>query len=301
MLSVVNACKRFGNVVAVRDVSLTIGDGRTFGLLGPNGAGKTTMMRMILGIMAPDGGTIEWNGARVDEHVRLRFGYLPEERGLYGRMRVRDHIVYLGRLHGISKERAARAADEWIARLDLTQYAQRTCGELSKGNQQKVQVACAAVHAPDLLILDEPFTGLDPVNAGILLDVLADLQRRGTALVLSSHEMWQLERLCDEFCIIAQGAVRARGSLAELRRAWPSRRVRIAPPTPRVHATLEALPGAALVESNEGAVTYDLAPHTDCAELLRGLVATEAIVSFEQIEPSLRDVYLRVLGETQEA
>lgn len=296
MLEIVDARKRFGNVVAVSDVTLAIPSGTTFGLLGPNGAGKTTIMRTILGIVALDGGSIRWNGARIDERARLRFGYLPEERGLYGRMRVRDHVVYLARLHGLASDDARRAADEWIERLELDPYAQQPCAELSKGNQQKVQVACAAVHRPDLLILDEPFTGLDPVNAGILLDVLGELQRAGTTLVLSSHEMWQLERLCDSFCVIAHGTVRARGTLAELRADWPTRRVRIAPNTPAVRSVVESLPQARLHESAAHAVTYDLSPETNCAELLRRLVATEAIASFEQIEPSLQDLYLRALG-----
>ena len=301
MLKIAEAKKRFGNVVAVRGVTLSISDGVTFGLLGPNGAGKTTMMRMILGILAPDGGTIEWNGAPIGESTRMRFGYLPEERGLYGRMRVRDHIVYFGRLHGLAKERALRAADEWIERLDIKTYAQQACAELSKGNQQKVQVACAAAHRPDLLVLDEPFTGLDPVNAGILLDVLAELRRAGTTLVLSSHEMWQLERLCDEFCIIANGALRVRGTLAELRRDWPVRRVRVAPNAPQVRAILDALPHARVRDDAPESVTYDLDPDTDCAELLRRLVAVASIASFEQIEPSLQDAYLRYLGAAQEA
>ncbi len=302
MLELESAEKRFADVVALRDVSLSISDGTTFGLLGPNGAGKTTTMRLILGIMTPDGGSVRWNGARIDERVRLRFGYLPEERGLYGKMRVRDHIVYFGRLHGVPKSEIEAAADEWIERLDLGTYALRPCAELSKGNQQKVQVACAAVHRPELLVLDEPFTGLDPVNAQILHDVLAAMQKRGTTLVLSSHEMWQIERLCTEFCIIARGSVRARGTLAQLRSGWPTRRVRVAPDGGAVCATLERIEGARFIERDGEAVTFDLPRATDCAELLRRLIEVGTISSFEQIEPSLQDVYLRVLrGDGTEA
>ncbi|MGH7736809.1 MAG: ABC transporter ATP-binding protein [Candidatus Tyrphobacter sp.] len=297
MLDIVEVTKQFGSVTAARSISLDLRDGTTFGLLGPNGAGKTTLMRMIVGIIAPDSGTISWNGTRVEERMRRRFGYLPEERGLYGRMRVRDHIEYLGRLRGLRAQNARQVCDEWIERLALTEYAQRPCSELSKGNQQKVQFACAVVHRPDLLILDEPFTGLDPVNAGILRDLLVEMKRTGATLVLSSHEMFALESLCDEFCIIDRGTLRSRGTLAQLRKGWPVRRVRIAPNTTAVRALVASDAGARIVENDDAAVTYDLAPETDCALLLRRLVDAEPISQFEQIEPSLQEVYLRSLDQ----
>ncbi len=297
MLRVESVGKRFGSVVAVQDVSFTIGAGVTLGLLGPNGAGKTTTMRMILGIMAPDSGTITWNDARVDERIRRRFGYLPEERGLYGKMRVRDHIVYMARLHGLSSTESAGAADGWIERLGLREYARRAFAELSKGNQQKVQIACAAVHAPELLVLDEPFSGLDPVNAGTLRDVVAGLRESGTTLVLSSHEMWQLERLCTDFCIIAHGAVRARGTLAVLRSDWPALRLRVSPDTPTVRAIVEREPSARICGGDGTSLVADVPRSTDRATLLRRLVDADAITAFEEVEPSLQDLYLRALGE----
>jgi ABC-2 type transport system ATP-binding protein len=297
MLVVDRLSKSFGSVAAVSDVSFSIQRGATFGLLGPNGAGKTTTMRMILGIMIPDGGTITWEGATIGERTRLRFGYLPEERGLYGKMGVRDHIIYFGRLHGMSHGEVSARADEWIARLELSQYAQRPCAELSKGNQQKVQVACAAVHRPELLILDEPFSGLDPVNAEILLSLLEDLRTNGTTLVLSSHEMWQLERLCTNFCIIAQGRTQVSGTLAELRANWPVTRVRISPNGQQVRAIVDTIASAKVHSSDDGALVVDLPPNSDLVALLRRLVADASVVGFEPIEPSLRDVYLRAMGE----
>src|SRR5579872_2045979 len=183
MLVVSHVRKDFGAVSAVRDVSFEIGSGTTFGLLGPNGAGKTTTMRMILGIYEPDGGSITWNGHTIDGGMRRIFGYLPEERGLYGKMKVREHIVYFGRLHGVRNPELGTRVDRWIERLGLGAYADRPCAELSKGNQQKVQVACAAVHEPQLLVLDEPFSGLDPINADVLLSILNEMKARGTTLV----------------------------------------------------------------------------------------------------------------------
>jgi ABC-type Na+ transport system ATPase subunit NatA/ABC-type Na+ efflux pump permease subunit len=202
MLVVDRVQRSFGPVAAVRNVSFQCERGGVVGLLGPNGAGKTTTMRMILGIYPPDSGSVTWNGKPIDRIVRKRFGYLPEERGLYAKMKVREQIAYFGRLHGMQEFDALKRADVWLARLDIEQYAKRPSGELSKGNQQKVQLACAVLHEPELLVLDEPFSGLDPVNAQIMLDCITLLRDEGTTFVLSSHQMWQIEYACNSFCII---------------------------------------------------------------------------------------------------
>ncbi|MBV9269682.1 MAG: ATP-binding cassette domain-containing protein [Candidatus Eremiobacteraeota bacterium] len=296
MLDVEHIRKDFGNVHAVRDVTFRIGRGATFGLLGPNGAGKTTTMRMILGILLPDGGKMTWDGARVDGKIRKRFGYLPEERGLYGKMKVREQVAYFGRLHGLVEPAITRRTEEWIERFALQEYGDRPCGELSKGNQQKVQLACAAVHEPELLVLDEPFSGLDPVNADILLERLRELKERGTTLVLSSHQMWQLEHLCDEFCIITAGETRVAGTLEDLRSNWSTRIVRVAPPTDSVRAVLERIPHTRLI-SQDGALDVEIPRETDLPALLRELVAAAAVTRFESIEPSLHDIYIRAIGE----
>jgi len=288
--------RAFGDVAAVRDVSFTVAPGTTFGLLGPNGAGKTTTMRMLLGILLPDAGTVTWNGGAVDLAVRRRFGYLPEERGLYGKLKVREQIAYFGRLHGVPPGEDAARAQAWIARLGLDELADRPCAELSKGNQQKVQIACAALHEPDLLILDEPFSGLDPVNARTLLDALRALQRVGTSLILSSHQMWQIENLCESFCIIADGAVRARGSLAELRAAWPTRLIEVEPSSAGLRAVLDALPGARPAETANGALTYEIPADADAGALLRRLVAAGEVTRFERVEPTLEEIYRRAIG-----
>ncbi len=296
MLHVDHVRKEFGSVTAVRDVSFSIPTGATFGLIGPNGAGKTTTMRMVLGILEPDSGTITWNGTPIDGTMRRRFGYLPEERGLYGKMRVREQIAYFGRLHGLVEPEISKRTDRWIEQLELQPYASRPCAELSKGNQQKVQIACAAVHQPELLVLDEPFSGLDPVNAEMLLRVIRDLKAAGTTLVLSSHQMWQLEELCDGFCIIAKGGTVAIGTLAQLRTAWPNRVVRVAPDSAAVRAVLGAIPGARHVDEREGRVDYEVAANTDFAGVLRALVNADAVTTFETLEPTLHEIYLNAIG-----
>ena len=289
--------RSFGDVVAVRDVSFEVPAGTTFGLLGPNGAGKTTTMRMILGILIPDRGTVRWNGAPVDLAVRRRFGYLPEERGLYGKVKVREHIAYFGRLHGVRRPDDTKRADAWIERLGLGMYANRPCGELSKGNQQKVQIACAALHDPDLLVLDEPFSGLDPVNADTLLSALRTLQAAGTTLILSSHQMWQIEDLCERFCIIADGTVRASGTLAELRSAWPTRVIEVEPATPALRTVLDGIPHArALAVPDRPVLAYEIPAGAGVASLLRALVAAGDVTRFERVEPRLSEIYLRAIG-----
>ncbi len=298
MLDVDHVGKSFGSVHAVSDVAFHIDDAATFGLLGPNGAGKTTTMRMILGILVPDSGRITWNGVAVRHDSRRHFGYLPEERGIYGKMKVRDQIAYFGKLHGVRDPDLSKRVDRWIERLGLSVYATRPCAELSKGNQQKVQVACAAVHAPQLLVLDEPFSGLDPVNAEVLMSVLNEMKQSGTTLILSSHQMWQLEDLCTNFCIIAGGANRATGSLAELRAQWPTRVVRVAPPTDAVRNLLEGVAGARALAHMNGAIDYQVPATTDFASLLRSLVDVAPVTQFEALQPSLNDIYLRAIGET---
>ncbi|HUA09242.1 MAG TPA: ATP-binding cassette domain-containing protein [Candidatus Acidoferrales bacterium] len=279
MLVVNHVRKDFGSVRAVSDVHFSIDDATTFGLLGPNGAGKTTTMRMILGILVPDAGSVTWNGAAIHDESRRHFGYLPEERGIYGKMKVREQIAYFAKLHRLREPEVSKRVDSWIERLGLNVYADRPCAELSKGNQQKVQVACASVHGPQLLVLDEPFSGLDPVNAEILIGVLGELKANGTTLILSSHQMWQLEELCERFCIIAGGSNRVEGTLAQLRSAWPTRVVRVG--------------FAGTEESSEYTVPAD----TDFAAMLREFVAKGPVTKFEALEPSLHEIYLRAIGE----
>jgi ABC-2 type transport system ATP-binding protein len=278
-------------------VTFAIPAGATFGLLGPNGAGKTTTMRMILNVLVPDRGTITWNGARIDGTIRRRFGYLPEERGIYGKLKVREQLAYFGKLHGLRDPLLEGRIDEWMERLEIGQYADRPCAELSKGNQQKVQVACSALHEPELLILDEPFSGLDPVNAEVLLGALRHLQSKGATLVLSSHQMYQIEHLCTDFCIIAGGRVRVNGSLAELRAQWPTRTVLVEPASSVLRGVLDRLPDAHARPYDNGTLAYDVPRSIDLPALARELVAAGDLTRLERMEPSLSDIYLRAIGE----
>ena len=296
MLEVDHIRRSFGAVEAVRDVSFRIDRGSTFGLLGPNGAGKTTTMRIILGILEPDSGAVRWDGRPIGAGMRRRFGYLPEERGLYGKMKAREQIEYFARLHGVAAAQATERTKEWLEDLELGEYAERPCAELSKGNQQKVQVACAAVHGPELLILDEPFSGLDPVNAEMLFRNLKKMQQRGTTLVLSSHQMWQLETLCEGFCIISKGETRAIGTLAALRSSWPTRTIVVEPAGEALRRTLLAVPGAEPVAAAPGELRVAVPAATDLAPILRALVDASTVTHFERLEPSLQEIYLRAIG-----
>jgi ABC-2 type transport system ATP-binding protein len=297
MLVVDRVRRSFGSVAAVRDVSFAVEPGEIFGLLGPNGAGKTTMMRMILGIYVPDGGSINWKARPLDLRVRRTFGYLPEERGLYGKMNVRDHIVYFGRLHGIATGTASQRADHWMEVLGIAKYATRACNELSKGNQQKVQMACAIVHAPELLVLDEPFSGLDPMNARAMLDCIRTLAAGGTSLILSSHQMFQIEEACNSFCIVGDGLVRASGTLAHLRAAFPTRVVRVSPDVPEIRAAFARNGAPEPLAGSPGGLEYEFPASTDFGALLRDVVAAGSVESFERREPSLGQIYARALGD----
>ncbi|HWM07730.1 MAG TPA: ATP-binding cassette domain-containing protein [Solirubrobacteraceae bacterium] len=229
MLELRELARRYGDVVALDGISFSVGKGQMFGFVGPNGAGKTTTMRIVLGVLAADRGEVLFDGRPVDFDVRARFGYMPEERGLYPKMRVRDQLVYLARLHGVRAAAARESADSWIDRLGLTDRAGDRVEELSLGNQQRVQLAAALVHDPELLVLDEPFSGLDPVGVDVLSAVLSDYAAGGVPVLFSSHQLELVERLCEGVAIIKDGRLVASGPVEQLRDAGAGgRRVRVA-------------------------------------------------------------------------
>jgi ABC-2 type transport system ATP-binding protein len=209
--------KRYGETTALDGVSFSVAEGQMFGFVGPNGAGKTTTMRIVLGVLAADAGEVRWRGQPIGPEERRRIGYMPEERGLYPKMRVRDQLAYMAELHGVSREEAVAAAQRWMERLGIAERAEEPVEALSLGNQQRVQLAVALVHEPDLLILDEPFSGLDPDGVDALSGALQDeIAARGVPVIFSSHQLDLVERLCDSVAIIAAGRIAVSGRVDEL-------------------------------------------------------------------------------------
>ena len=216
MIELVGVTKRYGAVAALDSLSLVVPSGEVFGFLGPNGAGKTTAMRAVFGIVEPDAGEVRWDGRPITRRDRQRFGYMPEERGLYPRMRVREQLVYLARLHGLSASAGGDRADHWLDVLGLTARAGDDLEQLSLGNQQRVQLAAALVHEPQVLVLDEPFSGLDPISVDIVADVLAQQAAAGATVLFSSHQLDLVQSFCRSVGIVAHGRVVATGTVEEL-------------------------------------------------------------------------------------
>lgn len=227
MLSVNALTKSFGALKALDGVSFQVPDGKIVGFLGPNGAGKTTTMRCIFGLAEPDSGTIEWNGAPVDRRVRLQFGYMPEERGLYPKMKVGPQLSYLGHLSGMSKSDASEATTKWLTTLGLADRTDSTLEKLSHGNQQRVQLVAAMIHDPALAVLDEPFAGLDPIGVSTMSEVLRSIANRGTSVLFSSHQLDLVEEVCDDVVIINQGKLVLAGNVHTLRYESPLRHVEV--------------------------------------------------------------------------
>ena len=225
MLELTGLRKQYGDVVALDECTLRAQPGRMLGFLGPNGSGKTTAMRSVFGLVHLDGGAVRWRGEPIEPEERARFGYMPEQRGLYPRMRVRDQVVYFARLHGLGSHDAGIAADQWLERLGLSDRANARVEELSHGNQQRVQLIVALVHEADLLVLDEPFSGLDPIGVAALGDVVREQAARGAAVVFSSHQLDLVEDLCDDIAVVHRGRVVLEGELGVVRAASPSRYV----------------------------------------------------------------------------
>jgi ABC-2 type transport system ATP-binding protein len=299
--------KRYAGHDAVRELSLRIPTGTVYGLLGPNGAGKTTTIRMILDILAPDEGTIRLLGVpNTARGATDRAGYLPEERGLYRRMRVRRVLRFLAQLRGVPTRVADRRIDEWLERLGLRDaerdWGQAKVDDLSRGMQQKVQFIGALLHDPALLILDEPFSGLDPINAQAMKDIIVELKRAGKTVVLSTHLMDNAERLCDAVCIIARGEKVLDGSVAAVKAEHGGRHVSLELDSSHDGCVAEVLADRTLVERVDDVnrtVELELAPGGDAQELLRRLVASRAVVRrFELVQPSLHRIFLDKVGAT---
>jgi ABC-2 type transport system ATP-binding protein len=294
MLELRGVSKRFGTVPALDDCSLSARPGRLTGFLGPNGAGKTTAMRAVFGLVAVDAGDLLWRGAPIEPRDRARFGYMPEERGLYPRMRVRDQLVYLGRLSGRSAREAGATVDTWLERLGLTARRRDRVDALSHGNQQRVQLIAALVSEPELLVLDEPFSGLDPLAIASMSELLHDLARAGVAILFSSHQLDLVEDICEDVVIIDHGRVVSAGDLAELRAAVPDRfvdvRYRGSPPDWRVPGSVDVL------ESGDGHVRLRVGRDADLAALVGGVTRGTEIVSFSYQPPTLSELFRQAVS-----
>ncbi|MEO5679008.1 MAG: ATP-binding cassette domain-containing protein [Acidimicrobiales bacterium] len=288
-LELVGLTKRYGTIVALDGLTLAVPQGELVGLLGPNGAGKSTAMRLVFGLLAPDAGEVRWRGQSVDGRQRLRFGYLPEERGLYPRMRVRDQLVYFGRLHDMTKADAGAASDRWLERLGVADRAGDRVDALSLGNQQRVQLAAALVHSPDLLVLDEPFSGLDPVAVDTLAGVLAEQVAAGVSVVFSSHQLDLVEDLCDSVAILDHGRLVLAGRVTELKQA--GHRVLRVLVAGAGDGWAEHLRGASVAGTDARGTRLALEPGVDPFEILAQVRAAAELVDFALELPRLSQLF----------
>jgi ABC-2 type transport system ATP-binding protein len=282
--------RRYGNVTALDDLSFQVPAGQVIGFLGPNGAGKTTTMRAIFGLTDLDAGAVRWNGAVVDQAQRRRFGYMPEERGLYPGMLVGEQLEYLGRLHGLSAADAAAATNTWLERLDIADRRNSKVETLSHGNQQRVQLTAALVHDPELLVLDEPLSGLDPTGIDAIGRVLVDQARAGCCVLFSSHQLDQVEDLCEQVTIIDHGRLVVSGTVDELATSG-SRRLVVRVEGDRTAGWAEHLPGVTVSEVNGGAVRLALEDSVDSDEVLRAAMQAGRISQFSFERRRLSEVF----------
>ena len=296
MLELIDLRRRFGDVVALDGVSFEVPPGRIVGFVGRNGAGKTTAMRISLGVLEADAGQVRWRGDAIDTGVRRRFGYMPEERGLYPKMRVLEQLIYLARLRGVQKDRARARAEGLLTTLEVIGDPRDRIESLSLGNQQRVQLAAALVHEPELLVLDEPFSGLDPVGVDVLANVLhREAREDGVAVVFSSHQLELVERLCDEVVLIDQGRIAARGTIDALhasrdRNLW---RVEVRGAD---DAWWDVVPGVTATRVEGDAVVLDLATSIDPQRLLDLARGAGDVVSFGAVRLTLAELFREVVS-----
>jgi ABC-2 type transport system ATP-binding protein len=290
--------KAFGDLRAVDEISLAVPRGTIYGFLGPNGAGKTTAIRLIMSILYPDAGTIEVLGHQNPEAVKDRLGYLPEEKGLYKKMKTAELVTYFGRLKGLPAAVANRRARDMLTRFGLGDWTDKKCEVLSKGMSQKVQILATLIHQPELVILDEPFSGLDPVNVDIVRDLILEMKRDGRTVIFSTHVMEQAEKLCDAILLINRGRKVLDGSLVEVKSGGPRT---IVVDYDGDGGVLRSLPHVTRVNDSGKQAELTLADGADAQELLRLLVARLTIRRFDTREPSLHEIFVRAVGGTANA
>jgi ABC-2 type transport system ATP-binding protein len=290
--------KKFGDFVAVNDLSLKIPSGAIFGLLGPNGAGKTTSIRMMLDIIIPDSGTVAVLGKALDESTKPKIGYLPEDRGLYPKMKVGEVLEFLAEIKGVPRSVAPKALDRWLAKFELAEWKDKKVEQLSKGMQQKIQFIATVVHNPELIILDEPFSGLDPVNTKLVKDIMLELRDEGKSVIFSTHRMEQVEMICDDICLINKGEAVLQGRLQEIKRQYGKNTILL-----EYEGTIGFLEGSPEIEKIDDygrAAEIRLKEKADPQEILKRLAGRVRVNKFEIQEPSLNTIFIEKVGRSEQ-
>jgi ABC-2 type transport system ATP-binding protein len=294
--------KRFGDVQALDDISLEIKPCEVFGFLGANGAGKTTAMRVVLDILRPDSGSVAWNGKPNTEVSRNTWGYLPEERGLYAKMNVLEQLVFFAKLHGVKPRRAEAEARAWLERFRIPEYADRRAEQLSKGNQQKIQFIAAILHDPEVLLMDEPFTGLDPINVAMLKEAFLEMRDAGKTLLFSTHQMEQVEELCQSIAILDRGRIIVGGSVREVRRSTGRQVVRLAVAGDPDIDWLGTLDGVHVTRRGQDYTEAEVVGGKDPESVLKAALARNCtILHFEIADPSLEEIFIEHVGQIDQS
>ncbi|WP_280770853.1 ABC transporter ATP-binding protein [Salipaludibacillus daqingensis] len=289
-----NLKKRFDEHRAVDGITLTVGKGEIFGMLGANGAGKTTSFRMILGLIDPTEGFVTWDAERLSYKRTKLVGYLPEERGLFPKLTVKEQLIYLMRLKGMKKPDIIREIRHWLQRFQVPEYENKRIEELSKGNQQKIQFMAAVIHKPDLLILDEPFSGLDPVNADMLKEAVLDIQREGTTIVFSSHQMNNVEELCEDIIMLKHGKAVLQGNLRDIKRSYGMKTITIK--ADYELDFLKNIKGVLNVDKNKDGAAINVESESIAEEIFKEVANSGFVRKFEVEEPSLHDIFIDHAG-----
>ncbi len=297
-LKIQGVTKKFGDLVAVDHLNLEISNHEIFGFLGANGAGKTTTIRMILGLLSATEGDIVWDGERIDYSNSDQIGYLPEERGLYPKLTVKEQLTYLAKLRGMDKHRIIDEIQKWLERFHITDYLNKKVEELSKGNQQKIQFIAAVIHKPKLIFLDEPFSGLDPVNVELLKNVIVELSKSGTTIVFSSHRMEHVEELCQSICIIHKGSPVVYGNLRDIKRSFGKKNVMIH--TDANLNDLDKLNGVVKLKKTAQGYVIQINKESISQEILHAIATRGYITKFVLEEPSLNDIFIEKVGASYE-